>query len=152
MRVEHKIEQRQLITQIGDLFEQHSQYVAEDCKCELCKKVEALGRRLAELEEYSSDTVRGKAHEYMPQEFLDMSRTMTDDAIADYWDITITQLAEFKRMHNIKSVKKYIPAEKRAEMKKGAMARKAKGELVRDIAADYGVSANYLSKLLSKSA
>lgn len=152
MKAENKAEQRQLITQIGDLFEKHTQYVEEDCSCGICEKVASLGRRLAELEEYSSDTVRLKAREYTRDEFLEMSQTMTDDAIADEWSVSSSQLAEFKRVHNLKSAPKYIPVEVRTQMKQEATARKAKGDLVRDIAADYGVSANYLSKLLSKSA
>ncbi|MBC2188685.1 hypothetical protein [Listeria booriae] len=152
MKAENKVEQRQLITQIGDLFDKHTQCVAEDCSCGICKKVEALGRRLAELEEYSSDAVRLKAREYTRDEFIEMSQTMTDEAIAAEWGISISQLAEFKRVHNLKSVSKYISVEVRNQMKQEATVRKAKGDLVRDIAAEYGVSANYLSKLMAQGA
>lgn len=153
MRAEHKVEQRQLITQIGDLFEKHTQYVADDCQCDLCKKVGQLGERLAELEEKSDEKAgRNKVYQYSPEEFLALSETMKDADIAELWDVTHPQLKAFKKRHKLHSVKKGITKEQKAKLLVELPARQANDETIADIAREYGITPNTLTKLIARSA
>lgn len=153
MKTENKAEQRQLITQIGDLFEQHTQYVSDDCPCALCKEAHELGKKLASLEEKSEEKAeRNKIAQHSPNEFLELSLTMKDEDIAELWEVTRSQLKAFKRRHELHSVEKGLTKAQKEKLIAEVPARRAKNETIAEIAREYGIAPNTLTKLMTRSA
>lgn len=153
MKAENKALRHELILKIGDLFSQHSEPVPDDCMCHICAKVSEVGEELMKLEEECSEKRSpNHAYQYTAEEYIELSTTMTDVEIADLWDVTVPQLRAYKSNYQLHSVKKGLTAEQKARLVAEVPARRANNELLRDIAAEYGVSANYLSKLMAQGA